>query len=1692
MTEILNLKNVYDPQEDSNSSISFPTDSVIDVKNNTNYSCYLISTGDIFIYNSQTGQLDNVIYSDVVMSCTIMDINDSYLVISNGNLVQIIEVGTWNIVDSFTLAFNIKLISLDKKDRLVISTDEIYYYDDVIYEFDPNYDNALNSVNDGTPTTIGGYFDAFPYTKVIFKSDAGVTYTQGTYTYINVSNLDLYFEDGNYYYYTYNGGYDESNVNINCPWDIRFLGVTYPGNECYIHANSYVVFGEMSVDWSYDADETSPPVPRLNICADDVAQQRVYVGTEGTAPNRIHRVVREGSTDWDNGVVGEPSVQYELIFYENEPDRIDINIGINETYIISNNSNSIDGKLIVYNIVDDVTTYIGDLIVPKNELQFLEDLDFGLNFLHANDGFVATSRRLNDDNYTGVWNYYLQLVDVFDIETLEWIYSINPIANLPDCYYLDYYNGEVIYWPFPNDVRINKNFVFISTEYFYSDGDFYLDKIDPRTNESLIYKNIKSYFGDKISSNENYLISLDRTTLDGVYFKVPEIYIFKKDDNGNFQYPYGQIEKTEYESTIDSGNYQTIRKNLSLSPTTNIIAYAPKEIIYLYDCETLQHIKTIDCLTLFGTTEIFDLAISDNYIVFSDSFVDTNNNTIRRIHVYDHISDSLYHTFIDPAYTDNGTFGSKIKIKDNIFISSDIQSSDFYLTNSGKVFVFDILNKSILYNVECPDSASSVIGVGFGSDIELATNKFIVAAPDYSENATTLDKLPKFYVFELSTGNLLHTFDSSIDATLLNSNLVSIDDNYICIGGPYFYIYNELDYLIYDKLIPVNNSVVNQIDTSGGIFYFANNNNSLNSTFSNAVNTIYNIPEADYYISPIGSVSYYNTLKTYISDFITPSNEITTSNSSGSSDVVDASDTQVICGMPRTNTYNPITGASVVTGEAILYDLNGNHLHTFHYYDFVDQSTDWSSNSSKYFGEGVSISDRYIAIATTYELVSNTTIYGAVYIFDANTYQLIRRIQNPLTNSKRFGVSNSLKISGDYIAIADRVANRVFVYCITDANADHYMYGISSSINLGYSVDLVAGDYIANGTNISSNQIDLFFSAPAADYSLYNSGSIFHHRYDPTTNSWSQIYRIDGTQDSDGLGNKINYDPSDGTLYSTTGTYIFKRLNHYTFDGVNWILTETINYDPYNDPTTDYSYINNFSLLKDYIFLVLSVDEKNNVVINKTTKEFYSEISSLYGDYYNENTLYTPRQDNYGVMNIYNSSDGVYRTSFFEVGPLEKKYCYEILSPSADNLILDNIDDVYGAVYVYENIETGYDTLAGIIPNTNYKRYNLYKPSSNSYGYNITTDNNYPRFGSYGTMDLSGDCLTLIDPQATTLYGQGVINVFDVSTESIYNSAGDYCEIYPEIKYKKDQKLFEYSGDYSFMFSNKISVSSSNITTVTLFSQTLINNESSVEYSYGSLYDYSCGCIITYITPSPLYNDYLPLPETVHSDDYPEVAMENYQFYKKIEYSYDSQPNTFEIVSGELPEGLNIDLQTLEITGIPVLGCNTENGNIPFNQWELNDDSFRKSIPSFEYTIVIKADCDENSFPYVLPVYPNWTPYADSLHASVDYFERPIKTKTIKEYEDTYDVYTESGSELCPCSDQVKTVTEIKKEISFEAKYTYQHNDLIEHFESESTCTPFRLTENKETNEVVEEKLIQKKKSKLEPIDKTGLCCGDE
>jgi hypothetical protein len=134
--------------------------------------------------------------------------------------------------------------------------------------------------------------------------------------------------------------YDDSVWQITFPFQVTFFGQNYgtgtSGNNQYlfVNTNSLVTFGGYGNPYTVDIGPGSPSARKICISAGDRSCQSLWTGTTGTTPNRTFRVRWEGHDAANGGVLGAPTMLWEMTFYEAtaNKNRIDLHIDQNSAY----------------------------------------------------------------------------------------------------------------------------------------------------------------------------------------------------------------------------------------------------------------------------------------------------------------------------------------------------------------------------------------------------------------------------------------------------------------------------------------------------------------------------------------------------------------------------------------------------------------------------------------------------------------------------------------------------------------------------------------------------------------------------------------------------------------------------------------------------------------------------------------------------------------------------------------------------------------------------------------------------------------------------------------------------------------------------------------------------------------------------------------------------------------------------------------------------------------------------------------------------------------------------------------------------------------------------------------------------------------------------------------------------------------
>ena len=156
------------------------------------------------------------------------------------------------------------------------------------------------------------------------------------------------------------------------------------------------------------------------------------------------------------------------------------------------------------------------------------------------------------------------------------------------------------------------------------------------------------------------------------------------------------------------------------------------------------------------------VAVSSNYaIVGAENEDDAGGTTSGKVYIFDVTTGSLVHTLDNPNPYDTSTFdnfGWSAAISGDRAIVGAYQEKDVGGSSSGKAYIFDVTTGSLLHTLDNPNPDGNSIADRFGYSVAISGDRAIVSAP-YEDEAGVIES-GKAYIFNVTTGALVHTLDN--------------------------------------------------------------------------------------------------------------------------------------------------------------------------------------------------------------------------------------------------------------------------------------------------------------------------------------------------------------------------------------------------------------------------------------------------------------------------------------------------------------------------------------------------------------------------------------------------------------------------------------------------------------------------------------------------------------------------------------------------------------------------------------------------------------------------------------------------------------------------------------------------------------------------------------------------------------------
>ena len=184
---------------------------------------------------------------------------------------------------------------------------------------------------------------------------------------------------------------------------------------------------------------------------------------------------------------------------------------------------------------------------------------------------------------------------------------------------------------------------------------------------------------------------------------------------------------------------------------------------YIFDVTTGNLLHTLDNPNPYGTSQSDyfgnSVAIDGNKCIVGTPFEDqASSNSTGKVYIFDVTTGNLLHTLNNPNPSINDYFGNSISISGNKCIVGAHYEDDAGGSASGKAYIFDVTTGNLLHTLDNPNAYGSSVDDNFGRSVSISGDNCIVGA--YGEDDAGGTESGKAYIFDVITGNPLYTLDN--------------------------------------------------------------------------------------------------------------------------------------------------------------------------------------------------------------------------------------------------------------------------------------------------------------------------------------------------------------------------------------------------------------------------------------------------------------------------------------------------------------------------------------------------------------------------------------------------------------------------------------------------------------------------------------------------------------------------------------------------------------------------------------------------------------------------------------------------------------------------------------------------------------------------------------------------------------------
>ncbi len=369
------------------------------------------------------------------------------------------------------------------------------------------------------------------------------------------------------------------------------------------------------------------------------------------------------------------------------------------------------------------------------------------------------------------------------------------------------------------------------------------------------------------------------------------------------------------------------------------------------------------------------------------------NGSSGMAYIFSNTTGSLVHSLNNPDVYPASTydrFGEAVAITNKYsligVVREGVSDGDF----SGAAYLFDNSTGNLLHTWVNPNAHGESIGDNFGDRVAVCESYSVVGAPDETDENMYSGKA---YIFENSTGNLLHVLDNpnaygTSEEDFFSRGAVSISEDY-CIVGSFAeddtgkemsgkaYVFSvltgELAWIIDSPTPGASDFFALAVGISSRYCIVGSNNDDTGGTDSGMAYT---------YRLPIKKVAPFSLM--HVVDNPNPSG-------TGEHDWfgigVAISEEYFVVGSPY---EEEVDGSGYDSGKAYVYKNSTGALVMT-----IDNPNSYHVSSGDHFGGKLAISKSYILVSADAEDASGATNSGTAYLFDRASGNLLHILANP-------------------------------------------------------------------------------------------------------------------------------------------------------------------------------------------------------------------------------------------------------------------------------------------------------------------------------------------------------------------------------------------------------------------------------------------------------------------------------------------------------------------------------------------------------------------------------------------------------------------------------------------------------------------------------------------------------------------------